>query len=157
MDVNLVLVKKDGRHKNFSLKNEVSVLGRREDCDFCIPLMVVSRRHCELFTDDNQIVIRDLKSKNGTFVNGELTSEKPIKAGDQLRIGPINFIIQINGKPNDEEISNIKIIEPIQDLLADVNGNISQSGTMTHAAEQDELNFSDVIEDLNSEIEDSKN
>jgi pSer/pThr/pTyr-binding forkhead associated (FHA) protein len=47
------------------------VIGRHEDCDVRINSHGVSRRHCEIIKIDQAHVVRDLKSSNGTFVNGE--------------------------------------------------------------------------------------
>lgn len=100
MDVNLVLCKKSGRSKAFPLPSTVTVVGRRQDCDLCIPLNIVSRRHCEFNLDEGSLSVRDLESRNGTFVNGEqISDEKILKAGDRVQIGPLNFIAQIDGNP----------------------------------------------------------
>src|SRR4030042_436635 len=100
MDVNLVLFKKDGSQKSFSLPSNVTVIGRRHDCDLHIPLMRVSRRHCQLNLNGETAKIRDPGSHNGTYLNGErIDGETPIKAGDYLQVGPLVFQLQIDGKP----------------------------------------------------------
>ncbi len=99
MDVTLVLFKKDGSQKAFSLPSNVTVIGRRHDCDLCVPLMVVSRRHCQLTANSEAVNIRDLDSRSGTFLNGKRISDGTIKAGDYLTIGPLTFQVQINGEP----------------------------------------------------------
>ncbi len=101
MEVNLILFKKDGTAKSFALPSAVSVLGRRQECDLCIPLSVVSRKHCELNMDQGQLKIRDLGSKNGTIVNGHRTEEARLNPGDKIKIGPVTFLVQINGQPSD--------------------------------------------------------
>lgn len=99
MDVNLVLFKKDGSQQSFSLPSNTTVIGRRHDCDLCVPLMVVSRRHCQLLQNNESVKIRDLDSKSGTFLNGRRIEEAKLKAGDYIRIGPLTFQLQIDGKP----------------------------------------------------------
>jgi len=99
MDVTLVLFKKDGSQKAFSLPSNITVIGRRHDCDLCVPLMVVSRRHCQLTANSEAVKIRDLDSRSGTFLNGTRISDGIIKAGDYLTIGPLTFQVQINGEP----------------------------------------------------------
>jgi pSer/pThr/pTyr-binding forkhead associated (FHA) protein len=99
MDVELVLLKKDGSQKSFSLPDSTTVIGRRHDCDLCIPLKTVSRRHCQLNHNEETINIRDLGSRSGTFLNGKRIDEAAIKAGDYIRIGPLIFGVQINGQP----------------------------------------------------------
>jgi len=70
MDVNLILFKKDGSQKSFALPSSLTVVGRRHDCDLCIPLMDVSKRHCQLDQNSETLEVRDLGSRNGTFLNG---------------------------------------------------------------------------------------
>ena len=43
--------------------------------------------------------MRDLKSRNGTLVNGQPIEETQVKAGDVLKIGPVEFVIQVDGVP----------------------------------------------------------
>ncbi len=100
MHVNLILQKKNGAHRAFHLTSGVTVIGRRQQCDLCIPLMVISRRHCELNCDDNLLKIRDLGSRNGTYVNGKRIEEETVlNPGDEFSVGPLSFITQIDGQP----------------------------------------------------------
>jgi pSer/pThr/pTyr-binding forkhead associated (FHA) protein len=108
MKVVLYLLKKDGNAKPFQLPSDVTLIGRRQDCDLCIPLSVVSRKHCEFNMDQGRLMIRDLGSRNGTFVNGQKIEEMRLNPGDQIQIGPVNFIVQIDGQP--EQIAGIKPI-----------------------------------------------
>ena len=105
MDVNLVLLKKNGSHKIFSLPRSVTVIGRRHSCDLCIPLNSVSRKHCQLNREGEVLKIRDLESTNGTYLNGERINEAVVKAGDSIKIGPLTFVVQIDGQPQ-------KVAEP---------------------------------------------
>lgn len=101
MQVNLVFLKKDGTTSSFSLPSTVTFIGRRQDCDFCIPLPVVSRRHCEINLDAGRVTVRDLASRNGTLVNGTPVEEAQLKPGDVLKIGPVEFVTQVDGTPSD--------------------------------------------------------
>lgn len=70
-----------------------AVVGRSERCDVQLPNVSVSRRHAELvFDDDGECTIRDLGSENGTWVNGEVTTERVIRTGDRLRIGTFGLV-----------------------------------------------------------------
>jgi len=60
MVVNLVLVSKNGDQKTFPLPSNVTVIGRRRNCDLWIPLDSVSRRHCQLSLEDGTLKVRDL-------------------------------------------------------------------------------------------------
>lgn len=100
MNASLVLLKKNGSHKAFALAGGVTVLGRRDDCDLRIPLPTVSRRHCEVSLNARAVELRDLDSRGGTFVNGRrVDGLTALKAGDYIRVGPLIFVCQIDGKP----------------------------------------------------------
>jgi len=75
------------------------MIGRRHNCDLRVPLRSVSRRHCQLNHDDGLWRIRDLGSRNGTYLNGKRVDEAVINAGDSIKIGPLAFLFQIDGKP----------------------------------------------------------
>jgi pSer/pThr/pTyr-binding forkhead associated (FHA) protein len=104
MKVNLVRFTKDGTVKSFELPSSVTVIGRRGDCDLRIPLSSVSRRHCQINTNENILRVLDLDSKNGIVVNGKEVKEAQLNAGDTLQIGPLTFIIQIDGKPENPSL-----------------------------------------------------
>ena len=107
MDVNLVLLRKDGSTKHFAMPGTVTVIGRREDCDLCIPLMIVSRKHCQLNIEEDKLNVRDLGSRNGTYVNGRQIEASTVEAGDRIKVGPVSFAVQIDGNPaSDSAILN---------------------------------------------------
>lgn len=104
MQVVLVMFRGEGERRSFSLPRDVTVLGRREDCDLRIPLGEVSRKHARLIADADMLKIEDLGSSNGTFVNGQRIQETQVNAGDAIQIGPVSFVVQIDGVPADEDI-----------------------------------------------------
>jgi len=84
VDVNLILFKKDGSQRTFSLRSDVTSIGRSHDCDLRVPLRVVSRKHCELSQNAEALKIRDLNSRFGTFVNGKRVSDATVRPGDYI-------------------------------------------------------------------------
>jgi len=72
------------------------VIGRRSENDGTLPLACVSRRHCQLTRTGEQVLVHDLDSHNGTYVNGTLvTNPSPIKNGDELKLGPCPFRVTV--------------------------------------------------------------
>jgi hypothetical protein len=63
------------------------VVGRSSDLDMVLVEDMVSRRHARIACSDQQIVIEDLGSTNGTFVNGEKIKRATLKEGDRVLIG----------------------------------------------------------------------
>jgi len=132
MKVNLVLVRKDGSTKTIPLPSEVVTIGRRRECDLWIPVENVSKKHCQIYLENNTLNVRDLDSLNGIFINGIKVIEKVIKAGDCLEIGPVSFIIQVDGEPEDilaaykEAKSQEKIDEELLEELEVNNGELEE-------------------------------
>lgn len=105
MQVVLVMFRADGERKSFSITRDVTVMGRREDCDFRIPLGDISRKHCRLIKEDNILKIEDLGSSNGTYVNGKRIHETELAPGDTVQIGPVVFVLQLDGEPHDDDLA----------------------------------------------------
>lgn len=100
MKVMLVAFKPDGSRVDFRVRGERCVIGRDTDVDLRIPVGTVSRQHCEVRVDEDEAVVRDLGSSNGTFLNGRRVTESTIDAGDLLRVGPTTFTVVIDGIPD---------------------------------------------------------
>jgi pSer/pThr/pTyr-binding forkhead associated (FHA) protein len=63
------------------------VVGRSSDLDMVLVEDMVSRKHAKISASEDQIVIQDLGSTNGTFVNGEKIKKARLKEGDRILIG----------------------------------------------------------------------
>lgn len=68
------------------------IIGRGEECHLTIPENVLSRSHVKLERKWGGIVITDLGSKNGTFVNNEPVQEKLLHDGDRIMLGTIKLL-----------------------------------------------------------------
>jgi predicted component of type VI protein secretion system len=104
MEVVLVMFKADGAMRSFPLSRNVTVIGRREDCDLRIPLTEVSRKHCRLVKEGETVRVEDLGSSNGTYHNGARIQEAVMQPGDVIQVGPVTFTIQIGGFPATSDI-----------------------------------------------------
>lgn len=99
MQVNLVYFRRDGERRDFQVDKPACVLGRRQDCDLQIPLMGISRQHCQLSVQGTKISVKDLGSSNGTYVNGKRVEQAELTAGDRLQVGLVLFTVQVDGQP----------------------------------------------------------
>jgi len=154
MDVNLVLFKKTGATKRFPLPSSVTVIGRRQDCDLCVPLMVVSRRHCELSQDQGRLHVRDLGSRNGTFLNGRQVDEADVSPGDKIKIGAVTFAVQVNGTPP----SDSAVLRPPEQSQAEEA--LGKSGELSDLGEFDTLrdhNATEIFDDMADELNNQNN
>jgi pSer/pThr/pTyr-binding forkhead associated (FHA) protein len=104
MQVVLVMFRGEGERRSFSIVRDVTVIGRREDCDFRIPLSEISRKHARLIKDGDTLRAEDLGSSNGTYVNGVRVQEAELAPGDTLKVGSVVFVVQIDGVPAETDL-----------------------------------------------------
>ncbi len=87
--------KNDGREITIAVPR--FIIGRGDTAHLRPASDLVSREHCEILFGDGKVVINDLASRNGTFVNGkQLTETHVAKSGDSLRIGRLQFEVVID-------------------------------------------------------------
>jgi pSer/pThr/pTyr-binding forkhead associated (FHA) protein len=79
------------------LHTDRTTIGRVEDNTFHIADPSVSSHHCEVQLRGSDIVIRDLNSTNGTFINGNKIEESVLKPGQILRLGQVELKLEAEG------------------------------------------------------------
>ena len=77
--------------RRFLLDRAELVLGRGTDCDIQVDRDSVSRRHARVYRDDNNWLVEDLGSTNGSYVNDNPVTKAPLRDGDFLKIGAAIF------------------------------------------------------------------
>lgn len=87
------LVPQDRLMERVYLNKTSTVMGRDPECDFFVDNVDVSWRHCLIDMQARGISVLDLNSTNGTYVNGILVRDAPLKPGDRLELGPCAFAI----------------------------------------------------------------
>jgi len=97
----LSLTEKGGETKQLQFdKNEVGI-GRVQGNEIVLPKGNVSKRHCRIFIHDGKFSVEDLKSTNGTYVNGrKLTEATEVFSGDKIYVG--DFIVRVENAPTAE-------------------------------------------------------
>lgn len=140
MQAVLVMFRSDGERRSFSIARDMTVVGRREDCDLRIPLGEVSRKHCRLVRDGESLRLEDLGSSNGTFLNGQRVQEYVLQPGDSIQVGPVVFVLQIDGYPADEDLS------PVSAPLSDAGRRDGGFGASVAGTTQSEV--ADLVEGL---------
>jgi len=84
------------------------LIGRGEDCDLRVESDFVSTYHCVLLLDEYTLRLRDLGSKNGTFVNGRRVGASTIILlhDDSVSIGDINLLIELTPRTPETETAS---------------------------------------------------
>jgi predicted component of type VI protein secretion system len=99
MDIRLIMFTDKGSRREFPLLKPRVLVGRTVEADLRIPLSVVSRRQCEILRQDDEVTLRDLGSSNGTLVNGVRVKQAQLSAGDRIVVGPVTFVVVVDGQP----------------------------------------------------------
>ena len=99
MPINAKLVVVGGEVKTAEIKLRLPcTIGRGRGCTIMLPQALVSRQHCELFETGGQMMVRDLGSLNGTFVNNQkIADPSPIRSEELLTIGTVTFRVVYEG------------------------------------------------------------
>ena len=87
----LKYTKKDGTQMEFELSERPITIGRSPEADVVILDEKASRIHCGIRLWDGEFYVKDLKSRNGTYVNDQRVDVAKLKSGDRIRVGGILF------------------------------------------------------------------
>lgn len=82
----------------YLLEPEVTQIGRATTNEIFLDDVTVSRKHAQVLKREKRYFLQDLGSLNGTYLNGELVSEKPLNDGDELQIGKYRMHFFQGGK-----------------------------------------------------------
>ena len=81
------------------LKADKTTIGRSEDNGFQVADPSVSSHHCEVSLRGSEVMVRDLTSTNGSFINGAEIKESALKPGQILRLGQIEMRLESDTPP----------------------------------------------------------
>ena len=111
------------------------LIGRSDECQLRPKSDAISRNHCSILINDDDVTVRDLNSRNGTFVNDERVSgDQPLKDGDKLRVGKLEFEILIKAE---------KKVVPVPD-------SDTKSGKKAVESSSDEFDVTEWLEEANA-------
>ncbi len=94
--------KADGTQMEFQLGEQPITIGRSPDADVVLMDEKISRIHCGIRLWDGEFYVKDLKSRNGTWVNGERLEVCKLKPGDLVRVGSTSFNFELDPEMGQE-------------------------------------------------------
>jgi pSer/pThr/pTyr-binding forkhead associated (FHA) protein len=128
MKVKLKVLAGKNKGKELSVPVKRFLIGRGDDCHMRPKSEAISRNHCAILVNEDQdeVIIRDLNSRNGTYVNGDrLSEDQPLVTGDHLQIGRLEFEVVIKErKPAAKPVP--AAAEPSSDDSASLDFDISE-------------------------------
>jgi pSer/pThr/pTyr-binding forkhead associated (FHA) protein len=103
MEVKLTVTNGQAKGRVIPLPGTVFLIGRGKQCHLRPHCRLVSKLHCAIAVWAGKVAVRDLKSTNGTFVNGEAVhGEISMHDGDVLRVGTLEFKVTIQLSPEEK-------------------------------------------------------
>ena len=121
MEYKIIVTDSQKNSKEYHISSRINKIGRASTNDIVLrdKFYTVSRFHCEIEWNNNKIIIRDLGSKNGTFVNNEKIIDKEIYPNDTIKVG--SFILVLKERKTFkqttvEDKSTYTIVRNIKDL-----------------------------------------
>ncbi|MGO9117125.1 MAG: adenylate/guanylate cyclase domain-containing protein [Desulfomonilaceae bacterium] len=90
-----LIIRPDGQEVEQAFRTDKTTLGRHEKSDLRLLDSMVSRHHCLLTKEGEKFVVKDLESRNGTWINGrKIKNRRHIKHGDVIQIGPFRLVFR---------------------------------------------------------------
>src|SRR5438552_9003411 len=94
MPFSVILTEKGGATQRLDFESEEITIGRVDENDICLPKGNISKKHTKIVVKDGKIIVLDLKSTNGTYVNGKkLAGPQVISPSDKVYVG--DFILSV--------------------------------------------------------------
>src|SRR5688572_20215320 len=131
------------------------VIGRSPECQVVLKDFGISRQHARIVVDEDGVRIQDLKSKNGTQVNGVPVVEAPLKDGDRILLGKFQLsfsktlegkVILDEAKPLSEEAGTIiRSVGELSRLLSDITAGAQPAAEKKTAPDVQEIEKSNRI------------
>ena len=84
---------------DITLDRAMVVVGRHPNCDTRLYSLRVSRHHCCMTEENGQVVVRDLGSANGIWINGQRVETGRLRPGDELSIAHIRYRLEGEADP----------------------------------------------------------
>jgi CheY-like chemotaxis protein len=90
----LVIISKEHASLSHELGRQWVTIGRGPANAFQILESSVSGQHCEVLWRDNQLLVRDMRSTNGTYINGRMVAEGALRIGETMQLGEVEVRLE---------------------------------------------------------------
>ncbi len=97
--ITLAVIPPEGERKSYPFDKREITIGRSSDNDIVLRRTDVSRRHARLLLREGRVILLDLKSENGTLLNGQrIGSPEVVQFGDEVTIGDYKLVVESIGE-----------------------------------------------------------
>ena len=109
----LVFLDEKFRGRTYEIVTRRTTVGRGTMNTLCLADDSVSERHCEIYDNGGDLIIRDLASRNGTVVNGELIkdAQRPLAPGQIVKFGAIAARLELSpDRSADDSVTDVTAV-----------------------------------------------
>lgn len=92
--------------KTWNLRRPVTLIGSRRKCQIFLQHAEVSKAHCAIINTGRELLLRNLCSDTGTFLNNQPIDLAPLADGDVIQIGPVQIQVAVQVDVNDSDSSD---------------------------------------------------
>ena len=148
-------------NKSFPIEGSQTI-GRSKECDICLNVVHLSRRHAKITVKDTHLQLEDLKSSNGTFLNGRRIESAQIKSGDEIGFDTLKFSVigpatslektQIRQEPVDSDATTMRPMINPSELVGQNKGSAPKKKPRSHITSAP-ITVDNTIEPPPSEVE----
>lgn len=125
----ILIVHTETGSERLKLKPGASRVGRLPDCDIHLNESTVSGSHAQILFQNNQFILEDIGSRNGTFINAEpINAQTILNDGDEIHFGHQLVVFQAN-----DEIQATGPTAPVQDVEETIQADFLVSGSEDNA------------------------
>lgn len=105
----------------YELTLEKTTVGRGEQNTLVIADSSLSAQHCEILVNGSEVIVHDLGSRNGTYVNGVKLQnhQAQLKSGQTVRFGAVEARLQLDGYADDDTASDVTAIHAMGRIMRD--------------------------------------
>ncbi len=117
-----LIIRENGGERTFELTHKITTIGRSQENHVEVDDINSSRRHCQVERKENGYEVVDLKSRNGTLVNGILVLRKELRPGDCIEIGKTRMYFErVSSRLVDDtiDLTTDHFLEPLSGLEED--------------------------------------
>ncbi len=109
MKLSLVVTQGSQQGKAIPITKTEFTVGRDAQCHLRPASQHVSKKHCAIRVKGDRVFVEDFGSTNGTFINDQpLKGEREVKDGDRLKIGPLDFLLKVEGAAQAEKPTQVE-------------------------------------------------
>lgn len=141
----ITIINSDGTKQQLSFDKQSLIIGRSAGNDIVLDFEGVSRYHARIIQEGSSVVVEDLDSKNGTFVNSQRIKHHELSPGDTITVGSsvlkVVSLSEVNSELPVDQASNLGKVVPLSENNQKSEKPVSSGASSSEAANEDDASM----------------